>query len=257
MKGPVEIVNSDLFDFREEFRREINQERLERAKGIFTEDFLCQQAISNMEAKCQQAGINVRFEIPEITPFSDERLNEAKADTARGMERFFVLRPEVMIVNNVRQPITIETLNALFSDKNPFGQGKLLSASSLEYEASLAVDEIAISYWREKLKPAYAVPTKDILPESQRMLASFHKKSNCRTPVERVWDTILYYAATGIKLLQMTGDYGYDKRVFVGHFDTNGRWDLPGSGLTIFYDAYGDNSVWKMRGAGSCHTLLK
>lgn len=215
---------------------------VERAKQLFGEDFLGEEAIHVMEQKCQTEGIDVRFEIPQIGRFdasalhvglTDAQLETAKADETRGRARLVVLRPEFMVVNGERKLLNLINLRDLFRknkesgqfayDNNPFGSGIIF------YKQDWYNDQ---DFAQEGMKAGFGVPTKEVLRDSvsktwdqqQSLLLPEEKR---RESVETAWDTLLYYAVTGKKLLSSRRDWGNTRAssghlVNVGDFDSNG-----------------------------------
>lgn len=225
----------------------------ERAKQLFGEDFLGEEAIHLMEQKCQAKGINVTFEIPQIGSFdsnglrvglSDEILDIAKADEATGRNRMVVLRPEFMTVDGERKPITLVNLRDLFKkeeqdpdnanetnvtyDNNPFSDDE---DEAVFYDQDWYDDE---EFAKQPLKAGFGLPTKEVLDDSlsknwdeqQALLLSEERR---REPIETAWDAILYYAATGKKILENTWDWTGQRTsggylVCVGDFGSDGLY---------------------------------
>ncbi len=234
----------------------------EKAKSLFSENFLGEEAIHVMEQKCQAKGINVTFEIPHIGSFdsnglrvglSDEILETAKADEATGRDRMVVLRPEFMTVDGERKPITLLNLRDLFRkeepnpddanetyvtyDNNPFSDVK---GEAIFYDQDWYNDE---EFAKKPLKAGFGLPTREVIPDSlskkwgeqQALLLSEERR---REPIEVAWDAILYYAATGKKVLEKTWDWTDSSTsdgslVRVGGFDSDGLgvndWGPEGS----------------------------
>ncbi len=205
---------------------------VERARQLFGENFLGVDAIHVMEEKCKAAGIDVKFVIPALGNFdtlglnvgvSNELLETAKADEQRGRSRLIVLRPELMVVNRESKPITILSLRDLFKDKNPFGQGKLF------YRQNWFENE---DFAKEGLKPSIGLPTKEVLPESlsrkwDEQTPLLEPGEHRREAIETLWDSLLYYSATGKKVLEQHLDWGQTRAsggrlVSVGNFDSDG-----------------------------------
>ncbi len=214
--------------------------QIERAKSLFGKDFLGVEAIHTMEEKCKMAGINVSFEIPQLdtatigTQLSDAVLEAAK-EMANDKERFVVLRPEFMIAHGERKPVNLTNLRDLFiadaeEDKggysnNPFGDGDVF------YDQDWYDDE---KFAKEPMKPGFGLPTKGVVEESRdknwedqgKLLETGERR---REAVETAWDTLLYYAATGKKLLEEDWDWGNSRAsggylVNVGGFDSDGLY---------------------------------
>lgn len=224
----------------------------ERAKELFGDDVLGAEAILTMEQKLQQAGVNVKFEIPQIGfKYMEPDLQRAKEDATRGRERFVTLRPSWMSVDGQRKPITLVSLRDLFRqeqqvkegrktvtvvtyDKNPFGDGAVF------YNQDWYDNE---DFANKQMIEAYAMPTNETLADSLNI--SWNDQVNLieqgevrRDAVETAWDTILYYAKTGRRLLKTKYDWGHDqssygRRVYVGYFGANGL---------IVYDWHPDDS---------------
>jgi len=232
----------------------------EQAKQLFGEDFLGEEAIHIMEQKCQVKGINVTFEIPQIGSFdsnafrfglSDEILETAKADEATGRARMVVLRPEFMTVDGERKPVTLLNLRDLFrkeeqdpddaneiivTDNNPFSDG---AGEAIFYDQDWYDDE---EFAKQPLRPGFGLPTKEVIDDSlskkwgeqQALLLPEERR---REPVEVAWDAILYYAATGKKVLKQTWDWTGQRAsngglVYVGGFGSDGlgvRYWNPGN----------------------------
>lgn len=207
----------------------------ERAKQLFGEDFLGVEAIHIMEEKCKGAGINVKFEIPQNTELTDVLLEAARADKAKGKNRLVVLRPEFMLVNGERKPLNLLNLRDLFEqkrknglsafDNNPFGSGAVFYKYDPDWYANQ-------DFAKEPQKQGFGLPTKEVLGSSvgktwkdQELLLEPGERR--REPVEVAWDTLLYYAATGKKLLENKWDWTAGRAsggslVGVGGFDSVG-----------------------------------
>lgn len=221
----------------------------EKAKQLFGEDFLGEEAIRVMEEKCKAAGIDVKFVIPALGNFdtiglnagvSNQLLETAKADEQRGRSRLVVLRPELMVVNRESKPITILNLRELFKNKNPFGQGKLF------YNQTWFDNE---NFAKEGLKASIGLPAKEVLPDSlskkwEEQETLLEPGEHRREAIETLWDTLLYYSATGKKVLERHWDWGNTRTsdgylVMVGGFradgvDVSSRWpgrSGPGVGV--------------------------
>ena len=195
----------------------------EKARLLFGEDFLGEEAIRIMEEKCQAAGITVEFEIPRLGAVDTSALQSFESDKAKGRERLAVLRPEIMIAYGQRKPITILNLRELFGNKNAFGDGRIF------YRQTWYNDE---SFAKEPQKASFAFPTKEILPDSldqtwidQRNLLEPGERR--REAVETLWDSILYYAATGKKILKSHWDWG-ETRASDGRLVCVGLWASDG-----------------------------
>ena len=232
-------------------KTEIHGSVVERAKAIFGEDFLGEEAIHLMEDKLKTAGIDVRFEIPDPNtfPYSQQDIEQAKQDDAKDRARMLVLRPSWMVVKekgqDVRKPINILNLRELFKkearnklgmvtgvtyDRNPFGSGAVFYKQDWYDEQDFA---------KAQLDSGYSLPTKEVLPNSTSM--TWHNQQNLLEPGERrrgavevVWDEILYYARTGKKVLPNRWDWtktqtSDGRLVHVGAFASDGlrvaRWD--------------------------------
>jgi len=205
----------------------------EKARQLFGEDFLGEEAIHTMEEKCRLVGIDVKFNLYEppagrvgavgVVAVSNNILEKAKAEEQQGRQRLVVIRPQSMIVNGEEKPITILNLRELFKDKNPFGQGKIFSNQSWYDNEDFA---------KRPLEASVGLPTKEVLPESlgkkwdeqESLLTEGEER---REAVETLWDTLLYYAATGKKVLESNVDWGKSRTsvgdlVSVGHLDSNG-----------------------------------
>ena len=233
-----------------ETQLEVDDPKAEKARNIFGEDFFGKEAIHTFEEKCRAKGIAVSFEIPRVPMHLDERqLKAAKAEEAEGKERMVTLRPEWMVVNGERKPVNILTLRDLFEqettrpdpkkpgqtetvvtyDNNPFGDGPVFRG----IRGGIEGDNFA----HEQMKPGYGLPTKEAIPDSwdktwndQQQL--FGKGEKRREAVETVWDSLIYYAVTGEKVLadrwELTNSQTSDglNRVVV-------RW--LSAGLTVHY----------------------
>lgn len=224
-------------------RPEIPGSAVERAKAHFGEDFLGEEAIHKMEAKFKTGGIDVRFEIPSVSfHYTQQDLEQAKQDEARGRMRMLVLRPSWMVVKekgaDVRKPVNILNLRELFKkeeknrigkvtgvtyDNNPFGNGAIF------YKQDWYDNE---AWAKEQLTPGFALPTKEVLPNStskdwNAQQALLEPGERRREAVEVVWDELLYYAATGKKVLEGHWDWTQTKTsgqllVYVGRFASGG-----------------------------------
>lgn len=224
---------------------------IEKAKQLFGENFFGEEAIHTFEEKCNGKGINVSFEIPRTPMHLDEtQLELAKNEEAEGKERIVVLRPEWMVVDGEKKPVNILTLRDLFKqetvnpddpnrtiisyDSNPFGEGPVF----FKYEPDWYADQ---NFAKEQLKSGYAMPTKDVLPDSwsktwEDQQELFGEGESRREANEAVWDLLLSYAVTGEKLLTQRADWtnsqaSGERRGLVG-WDSDGLhvhgW-LPGN----------------------------
>lgn len=192
---PVDIINCPRYTEKNKILR--------YAENLFEEDFLCNNAIHVMEEKCKVAGIDIRFSIPDIDPqffpfpYTKEALQHAKDEDKSNRARMFVLRPSMMFVDNQPMQINIFNLKKIFQDKNPFGGGTLFLPGDL-YDSE--------PFAKTSLNPSYALPTKDIVPDTLNMpwtdqQSRMSQEDTRRDPVEVVWDLLLYYANTGNRLL--------------------------------------------------------
>lgn len=215
----------------------------ERAKQLFGEDFLGEDAIHVMEQKFQTAGIDVRFEIPQIIDtfnsygmrvgLTDQILEIAKKDETTGRSRMVVLRPEFMDVSGVRKEVTLSNLRKLFIKESQDSNGN----SKIEYINPFGDGDV---FWRgfheltdDHLIAGFGLPTKEVIDDSlnkdwdvqQKLLLPGERR---RLPVETGWDVILYYAKTRKKLLENTSDWtGYMSDghfVYVGPFFSDGLY---------------------------------
>ena len=229
---------------------------IERAKQLFGENFFGEEAIHTFEEKCQDKGINVKFvDIPTQFQYSDEDLDQVKQDEEEGKERMVILRPQWMVVKegnqDVRKPVTILNLRELFKtetrtrsgirttieinyDNNPFGDGPVFYKHNTDW---FAEEEFA----QEQMKLGYGLPTKEVIPDSwskswDEQSALFGEGEKRREAVETVWDSLLYYATTGKKILESRWDWTNSQtssqgRVLV-YWDSDGldvdRWN-PGN----------------------------
>lgn len=211
--------------------------RVEKAKALFDENFFGEEALHTFEEKCQSKGIKVSFEIPQ-TPLhlNEAQLKFAKDEEQEGKDRMVVFRPEWMVVDGERKPVNILTLRELFKqettesdpddpsktetvisyDNNPFGEGPVFWDSDWFDEEDFA---------QEPLKPGYGLPTKEVIPDSwsktwEDQNSLLGEGEHRREAVEAVWDSLLYYAATGEKILEDRWDWtnsltSVQRRVFV------------------------------------------
>lgn len=221
---------------------------VERAKELFGEDFLGEEAIHRMEESCKAKGINVKFEIP-ITEFqySESDLERAKQDEEEDKSRMVVLRPEWMRIKvkkafgreeEIRQPVNILNLRNLFKkeekgnityDNNPFGDGPVFWALTWYNDQEFA---------KEHLKGGYSMPTKEVLPDSwdknwedqNELLGDGERR---REAVEAVWDLLLSYAVTGQKHLTQKADWTNSLTSDQGRVLVN--WDSGGL-LVLYWD---------------------
>ncbi len=230
---------------------------IERAKQLFGEDFYGEEAIHTLEEKCKTKGINVKFDIPTQFQYSDEDLDQAKQDEEEGRKRLMVLRPQWMVVRegnqNVRKPVTILNLRELFKkenrrlgrpttvsyDNNPFGD----SAVFYKYDPDWYAEQ---EFAKEPIKSGYAMPTKDVLPDSwsktwEDQQELFGEGESRREANEAVWDLLLTYATKGEKLLTQRADWTNSQtsdqdRVHV-HWNSDGLyvndWGPGGPGPSI------------------------
>ena len=197
---------------RTETQLRIDDPKAEKARNIFGENFFGEQALHSFEEKCKGRGINISFEIPQTPMHLDEtQLKAAKNEEAEGKERMVVLRPEWMVVDGKKKPVNILTLRDLFKiettdpndpnettilyDNNPFGEGPVFWDSDWFEEEDFA---------KEQLKPGYGLPTKEVIPDSWNktwddQITLLGEGEKRREVVETVWDSLLYYAATGEK----------------------------------------------------------
>ncbi|TSC88231.1 MAG: hypothetical protein G01um10147_136 [Microgenomates group bacterium Gr01-1014_7] len=199
--------------------------RVEKARQLFGEDFLGEEAIHTMEAKFLAAGVDVHFVIPQVTfPLDESAVQAAKDEERRGRARMVVLRPEAMVVNGQNKPVTLLEFRNLFKDHpNPFGSGKVF------YDQTWYDDQ---DFAKQPMAAGFALPTKDVLQDSlnktwtaQQVLVQQGERR--REGIETVWDLVLYYAATGKKLLESRWDWGntrasVDRLVAVGRFGSDG-----------------------------------
>ncbi len=216
----------------------------EKAKALFGENFLGEEVIHVMESKFKAAGVNVKFEIPtDRFPYSDTDVEKAKQDEARGRGRLIVLRPEFMTVKkggkDVKKPVNIINLRELFKkekknvlgqvtevtyDNNPFGSGTVFYNQNWYNK-----DE---DFATLSLKPGYAMPTKEVVNDSRSkdwntQQALLEPGERRREANEVVWDTLLYYGATGKKILEKDYDWTSSRAsdgrlVSVGYFASAG-----------------------------------
>ncbi|MCL4365686.1 hypothetical protein M1437_00475, partial [Patescibacteria group bacterium] len=166
---------------------------IERAAILFGEDFLGEQAIHKLEDKFRASRIgDVRFEIP-IIPFhlNQAQLEAAKKDEQKGKARMVVLRPEFMTLRGVRYPITFQNLYTIYGD-NPN-----IPFADWHHDAPFA---------QKGITAKFALPTKEVVPGSlgknwndqERLIEPGESR---REVVEVLWDILLYYGATGKRLL--------------------------------------------------------
>ena len=221
--------------------------QLEKAKALFGENFLGEEAIHAMEAKCQAAGISVSFEIPQIGNFdstglslalSDEALEASKADETKGKARFLALRPSFMIVEGEKKPVTITTLRDLFGDKNPFGNGRIF------YNQTWYNNE---DFAQEQLKPGIGLPTRNVIRKTLGKTWNdqeqvLEKDEWRREATEAVWDTILYYAVNGKRLLEKTYDWTR-RRTSDGYLVCVGVFDSDGLRVGNWYPGYSYSDI--------------
>lgn len=207
---------------------------LEKAKKLFGEDFLGEEAIHLMEQKCQASGINVKFEIPKAgNILTDEMLKLLQEDKKNGRERLVSMHPEFMTVNGKGKPVNLLNLRELFNRTNPFGNGAVI------YNQNWYSNE---DFAKQSLKAGFGLPTKEVLADStsktwDKQQTLLLKGERRREAIEVLWDGILYYATTGKKLLEDKYDWTQTRTsdgrlVDVGAFASGGLvvdlWD-PGS----------------------------
>ncbi len=225
----------------------ISNRKTEKGKLLFGENFLDQEAIHVMVQKCQAKGINVTFEIPQAgaldlnglrTSLSPDVIEAIKADEAKDKKRLVVLRPEFMIVNGERKPVNLINFRSLFGTINPFGRGELFYGSPW-YDSE--------DFARQPLRPGFGLPTRNVVRKTLNKTwtdqeSTLEPGERRREAIEAVWDTILYYAATGKRLLQNTYDWTSSRAsdgdlVSVGAFDSNGldvgSWSPEDSGSDV------------------------
>ena len=205
-----------------------DNQAIEVARSMFQENFIGADAIKGMEEQCKTAGLDIQFLIPNIQfPYSEDNLLNAKKDSRQRKSRMIVLRPSEMIVQGEIMPITIKNLISLFKSNNPFGTGKLFNSENGKNRRK---------YLITPLKARYSIPTKEICPNScnrswddQDLLRN--NLEGRREAIETVWDILLYYSATGEKLLYSSWDWtkSYvraintsESYVCVGEFDDSG-----------------------------------
>lgn len=198
------------------------------AKEVFGADFIGVEAIRSMENQCRQAGIDVQFVTEGVDfPYTIDQVEQAGKEKGTARERFCLIRPRSMKFRDSEGdydgPVTVAALKRLFKDKNPFGDGVLIYDNTW-YEGEAFINQ--------PLQARYAMPTKQVLPESrgknwnqqEKLLRSDEYR---REAIETLWDTIAYYAATKQRLLSDSWDgsktgssSGY--RVCVGGFGRGG-----------------------------------
>lgn len=224
--GQIEVVRSNLRPAETPRAEAVG---VERAKGVFGENFLGEEAIHVMEAKLKKAGVDVKFEIPTTNfPYTEADIEKARQDESRGRGRMVVLRPEWMFVKernkDIKKPVNILNLRALLKDKNPFGSGVIF------YNQGWYNDQ---DFAKQPLTAGYAMPTREIITGSTS--TTWNDQQNLLEPGERrreaneaVWDTILYYASTGKKVLETRWDWtataSDDDLVYVGYFGSDGLY---------------------------------
>ncbi len=233
---------------RVETQSRVEDPKVESARNLFGEDFFGEEAIHNFEEKCKLKDINVSFEIPQtVIHLNEAELESAKSEEAEGKGRMVVLRPEWMVVDGEKKPVNILTLRDLFKqetvdpnepnktitsyDNNPFGEEPVF------WDTDWFDEEV---FAQEQMKPGYGLPTKEVIPDSWNktwddQTALLGEGEKRREAVETVWDSLLYYAATGEKILEDKWDWtnsqtSVQRRVRVG-WDSGGllvgRWN-PG-----------------------------
>lgn len=177
---------------------------IEKAKHILGEDYLGRETMNIMGEQCRKAGINVTFvAITDRFPYLEKDLDQMEKDKNCGRSRLVVLRPNWMVVNGEKLPVSLINLFNLFKDKNPFGDGHIFWRENLWWTGEL--------FAHVPMTPRYAMPTKKVLPDSfmswyeQEKL--FQPGETRRAVTETVWDSILYYAATGTRLLEGVFDW--------------------------------------------------
>lgn len=197
-QGGIEIVSPPNVDIGRSGDRVA-----ERAAALFGEDFLGEAAIHLMEEKCRVNGIDVKFEIP-TTPFhlNEAQLEEAKKDENKGKARMVVLRPEFMVVRGEKKPVTLLNLKHILGNKNPFGNGEIFYDQDWYHTEAFA---------QQGQVAKYALPTKEVVPGSLGQNWNDQEKliepgESRREAVEAVWDMLLYYAATGKKIMETKWD---------------------------------------------------
>ncbi|MDP2638303.1 MAG: AAA family ATPase [Candidatus Levybacteria bacterium] len=196
----------------------------EKAKKLFGENFLGEEAIHLMEQKCQASGINVKFEIPKVgNIFTDEMFKLLQEDKKNGRERLISMHPEFMTVNGKRKPVNLLNLRELFKKTNPFGNGAIF------YDQNWYDNE---DFAKQSLKAGFSLPTREILADSisktwneqQTLLLKGERR---REAIEVLWDGTLYYATTGKKFLEDKYDWTQTRTsdgglVGVGGFGSGG-----------------------------------
>ena len=174
--GQIEVIRGDFPTPVEPLPR-VESAGVEKAKNVFGENFLGEEAIHLMESKFQVAGVNVKFEIPQVSlPYFDADIENARQDEVRDRGRMVVLRPQWMVVKEgnkeVRKPVNILNLRELFKkeaknllgkvtkvtyDNNPFGTGAIFYVQDWCDSKDFA---------KESLKPGFGMPTREVIPGS-------------------------------------------------------------------------------------------
>jgi hypothetical protein len=136
---------------------------------------------------------------------------------------------------DVRKPVNILNLRDLFKKEDRFGSGRIsyqfnpFGEGPVFYNQDWYDNE---DFAKQPLKAGYAMPTKEVLPDSTNtnwndQQALLEPGERRREANEAVWDSILYYASTGIKILERHYDWTNSHTfngspVNVGDFDSHG-----------------------------------
>lgn len=221
---------------------------IERAKVVLGKDFLGREAIKIVEGKLKAIGINVEFDVDKAPPFP---YKEADLQIAKQNGEMLVLRPDTMIRGGREVPITLLDLQEVFK-KDPLGK----SGSPFYHSSSgdWYKDEKFVKSTGE-IKLQWSLVKKELLDGStnqtwndqETLLKQYEgglrRKGAAavsvrrRTATEAAWDTMLYYASTGERLLGNVYDWGQTKSsggnlVCVGRFDSSAglgvNYYLPG-----------------------------
>lgn len=213
----------------------------ERAKNLLGKDFLGKDAVVAMENKLKALGLNVEFDLDNIPniPFDQKDLEIAKQSG-----EILVLRAGSMTRDGIASvPISILGFRELFRRDPNGGTNPLIY--SFKQSANDWYKDQDFAKRGSDINLGWALVKKEVLPGStnktwgqqEEVLKQYkdqltisgatHKDVRRRTPMEVMWDTLLYYANTNDRLLPDKYDWTAGQTsdgtlVLVGWFDSDG-----------------------------------